>query len=198
MDCFGLRGTEKRFAKLRQASHPPDCAWRSADAGLHAGRTAATVKAMPHEYLEALDVRIILGTRTISPEAGSRADPKDGWDAQLYVPGTERILTDPGISGVQSQGIAQNKRGRSPFNSHLDGSRHFLTPESVVDIQRALGSISRWCSTTVRHTGRILRCGRFHAAVDALGCAMSWSDGGFRMTGAALCLASFRGAFIAS
>lgn len=51
------------------------------------------------------------------------------------------ILTDSG--GFQVFSLSElrklSEKGVS-FNSHIDGSRHFFTPESVIDIQRIIGS----------------------------------------------------------
>ncbi|MDR1407577.1 MAG: tRNA guanosine(34) transglycosylase Tgt [Tannerella sp.] len=56
--------------------------------------------------------------------------------------GWERaILTDSG--GFQVFSLAANRKlsdGGAEFRSHIDGSRHFFTPERVVDIQRAIGA----------------------------------------------------------
>jgi queuine tRNA-ribosyltransferase len=56
-----------------------------------------------------------------------------GWD--------RAILTDSG--GFQAYSLSKliktNDHGVE-FSSHLDGSRHFLSPEIVVDIQKELGS----------------------------------------------------------
>jgi queuine tRNA-ribosyltransferase len=56
-----------------------------------------------------------------------------GWD--------RAILTDSGGFQVYSLSklIKTNDHGVE-FSSHLDGSRHFLSPEIVVDIQKELGS----------------------------------------------------------
>lgn len=51
------------------------------------------------------------------------------------------ILTDSG--GYQVFSLAKLRKlsdEGAEFSSHIDGSRHFLTPEKVVDIQRTLGS----------------------------------------------------------
>jgi queuine tRNA-ribosyltransferase len=51
------------------------------------------------------------------------------------------ILTDSG--GYQVFSLAANRKLTQEgvwFNSHIDGSRHLFTPESVVDIQRIIGA----------------------------------------------------------
>ena len=57
----------------------------------------------------------------------------NGWDRP--------ILTDSG--GYQVFSLAHNRK-LSPegaeFRSHIDGSKHFFTPENVIDIQRTIGA----------------------------------------------------------
>jgi queuine tRNA-ribosyltransferase len=51
------------------------------------------------------------------------------------------ILTDSG--GYQVFSLAENRkltREGAAFRSHIDGSKHFFSPENVVDIQRAIGA----------------------------------------------------------
>jgi queuine tRNA-ribosyltransferase len=51
------------------------------------------------------------------------------------------ILTDSGGFQVFSlAGINEVKDDGVVFQSHIDGSRHFFTPESVMEVQRTLGS----------------------------------------------------------
>ena len=51
------------------------------------------------------------------------------------------ILTDSGGFQVFSLGSAPKDQRRGVmFNSHIDGSRHMLTPEKSMEIQNALGS----------------------------------------------------------
>ncbi len=52
------------------------------------------------------------------------------------------ILTDSGGYQVFSLApLRRDIRGRGvEFQSHLDGDRHLLTPEGVVEVQEALGS----------------------------------------------------------
>ena len=56
-----------------------------------------------------------------------------GWDRAL--------LTDSG--GYQVYSLSGNRKIREEgvqFQSHIDGSRHFFTPESVMDLQRTIGA----------------------------------------------------------
>ncbi len=51
------------------------------------------------------------------------------------------ILTDRG--GYQVYSLADNRKISEEgvtFNSHIDGSKHFFTPEGVIDIQRTIGA----------------------------------------------------------
>ncbi|MDD5292449.1 MAG: tRNA guanosine(34) transglycosylase Tgt, partial [Candidatus Omnitrophica bacterium] len=51
------------------------------------------------------------------------------------------ILTDSGGYQVFSLAFLRKYRGEGvEFQSHIDGSKHFLTPGKVIQIQRALGS----------------------------------------------------------
>ncbi len=51
------------------------------------------------------------------------------------------ILTDSGGYQVYSlQGMRKISEDGVTFQSHLDGSKHYFTPEIVVDIQRSIGS----------------------------------------------------------
>ncbi len=57
----------------------------------------------------------------------------NGWD--------KPILTDSG--GFQVFSLAANRKLKEEgawFRSHIDGSKHLFTPESVVDVQRIIGS----------------------------------------------------------
>ena len=57
----------------------------------------------------------------------------NGWDRP--------ILTDSG--GFQVFSLADNRKLTEEgaiFRSHIDGSKHFFTPENVVDIQRTIGA----------------------------------------------------------
>ncbi|MBQ2293794.1 MAG: tRNA-guanine transglycosylase, partial [Spirochaetales bacterium] len=56
-----------------------------------------------------------------------------GWD--------RNILTDSGGFQIFSlSSLNKIKNDGIEFRSHIDGSKHFLSPENVVDVQRILGS----------------------------------------------------------
>ena len=103
--------------------------------------TQGTVKALSVDELNACGTQIILGNAyhlylrpglDIIRKAGG-LHRFIGWD--------KPILTDSG--GYQVFSLARLRKlsdEGAEFSSHIDGSKHFLTPESVIDIQRALGS----------------------------------------------------------
>src|SRR5215212_1134084 len=103
--------------------------------------TAGTVKGMFMEHVRQTGTDIILGNTyhlMLRPTAERIAALGGlhrfiGWDRP--------ILTDSG--GFQVMSLAKlrkiNERGVT-FQSHLDGSRHELTPERAMEIQRLLGS----------------------------------------------------------
>ena len=103
--------------------------------------TAATVKAMKPDDVAAAGADIILGnTYHLMLRPGAERVARlgglhgfMGWDRP--------ILTDSG--GYQVMSLADlTKRSEDgvSFKSHLDGSRHMLTPERSIEIQRLLGS----------------------------------------------------------
>lgn len=103
--------------------------------------TQGTVKTLsPHE-LKQLGTQIILNnTYHLYLRPGQDLVRKAG-GLHRFTNWDRVILTDSG--GYQVFSLAElNKVSREglSFQSHLDGSRHFFTPEGVVGIQRDLGS----------------------------------------------------------
>jgi queuine tRNA-ribosyltransferase len=103
--------------------------------------TAATVKAMKPADVRASGADIILGNTyhlMLRPGA-ERVARLGGLHAFM---GWERpILTDSGGYQVMSlSDLAKVSEEGVAFASHLDGSRHLLTPERSIEIQRLLGS----------------------------------------------------------
>ena len=103
--------------------------------------TQATVKSMTGDQLQALNVEILLcnayhlllrpGHETIQQLGGlhrfmawDRPILTDSGGYQVFSLSTLRDLDDDGVR----------------FQSHLDGSTHFLSPEKAIDVQAALGS----------------------------------------------------------
>src|ERR1041385_8078920 len=104
--------------------------------------TAGTVKAVhQHELKEDIKAQVILGNTYhlyLRPGLGTLEKAGglhkfNGWD--------KPILTDSG--GYQVFSLAANRKlteEGSLFQSHIDGSRHLFTPESVIDVQRSIGA----------------------------------------------------------
>lgn len=103
--------------------------------------TNATVKAMSPDEMKDLGAEILLsntyhlylrpGHKIISEVGGLHKFMK--WEGP--------ILTDSGGFQVFSlTNLRKIKDDGVEFRSHLDGSLHFLTPELVMEIQKALGS----------------------------------------------------------
>ncbi|HUI35841.1 MAG TPA: tRNA guanosine(34) transglycosylase Tgt [Stellaceae bacterium] len=103
--------------------------------------TAATVKAMTPEGVAATGARLILSnTYHLMLRPGAERIAALG-GLHRFMNWPHAILTDSGGFQVMSL-AALRKIGEEgvEFRSHLDGSRHLLTPERSVDIQRLLGA----------------------------------------------------------
>ena len=103
--------------------------------------TAATVKAMRPEEVRASGADIILGnTYHLMLRPGAERVAKLGGLHRFM--GWERpILTDSG--GYQVMSLSELRKVTEEgvaFASHLDGSRHMLSPERSIEVQRLLGS----------------------------------------------------------
>ena len=103
--------------------------------------TAATVKAMKPADVRATGADIILGnTYHLMLRPGAERVARlgglhdfMGWDRP--------ILTDSGGYQVMSlSDLTKRSEEGVAFKSHLDGSRHMLSPERSIEIQRLLGS----------------------------------------------------------
>ena len=103
--------------------------------------TGGSVKAVSQQQLNAdVKAQIILGNTyhlylrpglAVLEESGG-LHKFNGWD--------KPILTDSG--GYQVFSLANNRKlseSGALFQSHIDGSKHLFTPESVMDIQRIIG-----------------------------------------------------------
>src|ERR687883_1706178 len=103
--------------------------------------TAATVKAMRPEEVRASGADIILGnTYHLMLRPGAERIARLGGLHRFM--GWERpILTDSGGYQVMSlTELAKVSEEGVAFRSHLDGSRHMLSPERSIEVQRLLGS----------------------------------------------------------
>ena len=103
--------------------------------------TAATVKAMKPQDVRAAGADIILGnTYHLMLRPGAERVARLG-GLHKFMNWDRPILTDSG--GYQVRGLSdQGKIAEEgvPLASHIDGSRHVLTPERSMEIQRLLGS----------------------------------------------------------
>ena len=103
--------------------------------------TAATVKAMLPESVAATGADILLGnTYHLMLRPGAERIAKLG-GLHRFMNWERPILTDSG--GFQVMSLAKLRKideGGVHFASHIDGTRHTLSPESSIEIQRLLGS----------------------------------------------------------
>ena len=103
--------------------------------------TAATVKAMKPESVRATGADIILGnTYHLMLRPGAERVAKLG-GLHRFMNWPRPILTDSG--GYQVMSLSDLRKITEEgvtFASHLDGSRHLLSPERSMEIQRLLGS----------------------------------------------------------
>src|SRR3954467_6149563 len=103
--------------------------------------TAATVKAMRPEEVRASGADIILGnTYHLMLRPGAERVGRlgglhkfMGWDRPVLTDsGGYQVMSLSELTKVTEVGVA--------FASHLDGSRHMLSPERSIEVQRLLGS----------------------------------------------------------
>lgn len=103
--------------------------------------TQGTVKALSPQDLNEINAQIILGnTYHLYLRPGPALIEKAG-GLQKFSAWNKPILTDSG--GYQVFSLAELNKITPEgfkFQSHLDGSYHFFSPELVVEIQRSLGS----------------------------------------------------------
>jgi len=103
--------------------------------------TAGTVKAMMPESVRATGADIILGNTyhlMLRPTA-ERIDRLGG--LHKFMNWERPILTDSGGFQVMSlSSLRKLTEDGVTFASHVDGSKHFLSPERSMEIQRLLGS----------------------------------------------------------
>jgi queuine tRNA-ribosyltransferase len=103
--------------------------------------TSATVKAIPNEFLERLDSKVILantyhlflrpGEEVLGELGGLHRFM--GWDrAILTDSGGYQVFSHRSLRKVSEEGVE--------FQSHIDGRRHFFSPEDSIRVQETLGS----------------------------------------------------------
>ncbi|WP_408592508.1 tRNA guanosine(34) transglycosylase Tgt [Paracoccus marcusii] len=103
--------------------------------------TAATVKAMLPDSVAATGADILLGnTYHLMLRPGAERVARMG-GLHKFMNWSKPILTDSGGFQVMSlAGLRKLTEEGVTFSSHVDGSKHFLSPETSMEIQRLLGS----------------------------------------------------------
>ena len=103
--------------------------------------TQATVKAMTPPELEGMGAQIILGnTYHLHMRPGEDIVAEAG-GLHRFMGWHHPILTDSGGFQVFSlANINKIKEDGVEFRSHIDGSKHFMSPEDSIEIQQKLGS----------------------------------------------------------
>jgi queuine tRNA-ribosyltransferase len=108
--------------------------------------TAGTVKAMTADAVRSTGARMVLGNTyhlMLRPGA-ERVARLGGLHKMMDWPGP--ILTDSGGFQVMSlSGLRQMNEQGVTFQSHIDGSKHRLTPERSVEIQHLLDADVTMC-----------------------------------------------------
>lgn len=103
--------------------------------------TQATVKSMTPEELKEIRSQIILSNTYHLYMRPGHDLIREAGGLHTFMNWDRPILTDSGGFQVFSLGAMRkiSEEGVS-FRSHIDGSKHFITPEKAVEIQTALGS----------------------------------------------------------
>lgn len=103
--------------------------------------TRATVKAMTPEELKNLGTQVILGnTYHLYLRPGHEIVEEAG-GLHKFMNWDKPILTDSGGFQVFSLGdLRKITEEGVEFRSHIDGSKHFISPEKSIEIQNSLGS----------------------------------------------------------
>ncbi|HRR10270.1 MAG TPA: tRNA guanosine(34) transglycosylase Tgt [Rhodothermales bacterium] len=104
--------------------------------------TVGSVKAVPpRDLLDEVQAQIILGnTYHLYLRPGTGLLETVG-GLHKFTSWSKPMLTDSG--GFQVYSLADNRKLTEEgvrFQSHIDGSTHFFTPESVMDIERTIGA----------------------------------------------------------
>ena len=108
--------------------------------------TAGTVKAMTADAVRATGARMVLGnTYHLMLRPGAERIARLG-GLHRFMHWHGPILTDSGGFQVMSlSGLRKMDADGVTFQSHIDGSRHRLTPERSVEIQHLLGADVTMC-----------------------------------------------------
>ena len=107
--------------------------------------TQATVKSMTSEDLEEMDANIFLGnTYHLYLRPGQEIMEKAG-GLHKFMHWDRPILTDSGGFQVFSlNDLRKITEEGVEFCSHLDGSRHFMSPEKSIDMQNTSTPKNPW------------------------------------------------------
>lgn len=100
-----------------------------------------TVKALPHNLVQSLEAQLILANSYhLYLRPGMETIKKLG-GLHSFISWTKPILSDSGGFQIYSLSplVKVSKEGVT-FSSHLDGTKIFLTPEDIIDIQLQLGT----------------------------------------------------------
>ena len=103
--------------------------------------TQGSVKAIAPDDLHTMDARIILGnTYHLMLRPGEQLIGEMG-GLHRFISWDRAMLTDSG--GFQVYSLSEKRKiteDGATFQSHLDGSKHVLTPERSIEIQEVLGA----------------------------------------------------------
>lgn len=103
--------------------------------------TTATVKAMTPREMEEIGTKIMLSNTYHLHLRPGEDLVKEAGGIHQFMDWHKPVLTDSGGFQVFSlANIRKIKEEGVTFQSHIDGSRHFIGPETSMDIQEALGS----------------------------------------------------------
>ncbi len=103
--------------------------------------TQAAVKAMRPEEVRDMGAEIILSNTYHLYLRPGHETIRDAGGLHKFMNWDRAILTDSGGFQVFSLGeLRKITEEGVEFRSHIDGSRHFLSPEKSVEVQQALGS----------------------------------------------------------
>ena len=104
--------------------------------------TVGTVKAVQQRELkEDIKAQIILGNTYHLYLRPGMSTMENAGGLHKFMNWDKPILTDSG--GFQVYSLADNRKITEEgvkFKSHIDGSTHFFTPESVMEVQRTIGA----------------------------------------------------------
>lgn len=103
--------------------------------------TQATVKALTPEQVKAAGAEIILSNTYHLYLRPGHELVKEAGGLHKFMAWDRPILTDSGGFQVFSLGALRKiTENGAEFSSHIDGSKHMLTPEYVMEIEQALGA----------------------------------------------------------